>query len=283
MRFVALDVETANPRMRSICQIGAVVFENGQEIASDVVLVDPCEEFDDINVSIHGIDETHVLGAKTFPELVPWLAEFTHGQVVVCHTHFDRVAMAQAHDHHSLTSPPCRWLDTAMVARRAWPQFAQSGYGIQNLANSFGIRFQHHDALEDARTAGLVLLRAIDQSGFDLDHWLARVKLSLSGQPKGRHRRDGDGDGPLVGETVVFTGSLSIPRREAADLAHIAGGAVEPGVTKNTSILVVGDQDLERMAGKVKSSKHLKGEMLAAKGQPIRFLAESDFLALLAE
>lgn len=50
-----------------------------------------------------------------------------------------------------------------------------------------------------------------------------------------------------------------------------------------TAILVVGDQDLERMAGKVKSSKHLKAEMVAAKGLPIRFLAESDFLALLAE
>ena len=50
-----------------------------------------------------------------------------------------------------------------------------------------------------------------------------------------------------------------------------------------TAILVVGDQDLERMAGKVKSSKHLKAEMLATKGLPIRFHAESDFLALLAE
>ncbi|TKT75705.1 BRCT domain-containing protein [Aquamicrobium sp. LC103] len=81
-------------------------------------------------------------------------------------------------------------------------------------------------------------------------------------------------DGPLLGETVVFIGSLSIPRRDAADLAHMAGGAVEPGVTKAATVLVVGDHDLLRTGGKPKSSKHLKAESLAAKGQPIRFLAD---------
>ncbi|TPI31160.1 transposase [Mesorhizobium sp. B3-1-6] len=283
MRFVAIDVETANARMRSICQIGIVVFEHGKEVASDVVLINPGEEFDGMNISIHGIDESQVVGEKTFPQVSPWLAEYARDQVVVCHTHFDRVAITQAHDHHRLPAVSCRWLDTAKVARRAWPQFAQSGYGIRNLANSFGIPFRHHDALEDARTAGLILLRAIDQSGQDLDQWLFRVKLSLSGHPKGGERRDGDGDGPLLGETVVFTGSLSIPRREAADLAHMAGGAVDTGVTKATTVLVVGDQDLLRTNGNPKSSKHLKAEGLAATGQPIRFLAETDFMALVAE
>jgi len=49
------------------------------------------------------------------------------------------------------------------------------------------------------------------------------------------------------------------------------------------TVLVVGDQDLLRTGGKPKSSKHLKAEGLAAKGQPIRFLAETDFMALVAE
>lgn len=32
-------------------------------------------------------------------------------------------------------------------------KFTQSGYGIRNLADSFSIRFQYHDALEDAPPA----------------------------------------------------------------------------------------------------------------------------------
>mgnify|MGYP001363710993 CR=1 FL=1 len=236
-----------------------------------------------MNISIHGIDESHVTGEKTFLELAPWLSDRIRDQVLVCHTHFDRVAMQQAHEYHGLIEPPCRWLDTAKVTRRAWPQFAHSGYGLQSVADHLGMSFHHHDALEDARIAGSILLRAIGDSGLDLEQWLSRVNLGLSGHPKGRERREGAGDGPLLGETVVFTGSLSVPRREAADLAHKAGAAVEPGVTKATTILVVGDQDLLRTGGNPKSSKHLKAESLASKGQPIRFLAESDFMAIVAE
>jgi DNA polymerase-3 subunit epsilon len=79
----------------------------------------------------------------------------------------------------------------------------------------------------------------------------------------------------------VFTGALSMPRREAADLAARAGCEVDGGVTKDTTLLIVGDQDVTRLApGESKSSKHLKAEALIAKGQPIRILRESDFLQL---
>jgi DNA polymerase-3 subunit epsilon len=93
-------------------------------------------------------------------------------------------------------------------------------------------------------------------------------------------RRDGDGDGPLVGESIVFTGALQMPRREAADLAHEAGAAVESGVTKHTTMLVVGDQDIDKLAGHDKSGKHRKAEQLMAKGQPVRIVGEGDFMSL---
>jgi DNA polymerase-3 subunit epsilon len=44
--------------------------------------------------------------------------------------------------------------------------------------------------------------------------------------------------------------------------------------------LVVGDQDVTRLAGHSKSSKHRKAEELIAKGVPIRILRESDFQEL---
>lgn len=89
-------------------------------------------------------------------------------------------------------------------------------------------------------------------------------------------RRDGNADGPLSGEVLVFTGTLSMPRRMAADSAAGAGCRVDGGVTKHTTLLVVGDEDVRRLAGHDKSSKHRKAEELIAEGQPIRILAESD-------
>ena len=280
MRFVAVDLETANPRMSSICQIGIVAFEDGKEVAADMRLVDPQDYFDPYCVAIHGISANQVWGAPRFSDLHNWLCQQTSGQIVACHTHFDRVALAQACGRHALEPLPCNWLDTAKVARRAWAQFSKSGYGLANLASHFGISFQHHDALHDARTAGLILLRAIEETGFDPAEWIKRCEASSSPGSGANIRRDGDGDGPLVGESIVFTGSLEIPRREAADLAHEAGASVEAGVTKLTTLLVVGDQDIEKLNGADKSSKHRKAEQLIGKGQPIRILGEADFMSL---
>gem|GEM_PF-6277797 len=42
------------------------------------------------------------------------------------------------------------------------------------MAQRFGIEFKHHDALEDAQAAGMILLQAIDDSGMNIDALLER-------------------------------------------------------------------------------------------------------------
>ena len=79
---------------------------------------------------------------------------------------------------------------------------------------------------------------------------------------------------------LVFTGALEIPRTEAADLAAAAGCEVASGVSKKTTLLVVGDTDVARTAGHEKSGKHRKAEKLIATGAPIRIIRESDFMQL---
>ena len=66
MRFVAVDVETANANMASICSIGAAVYEDGVLAGEWYSLIDPKDYFDGMNVSIHGIREVDVRGAPTF-------------------------------------------------------------------------------------------------------------------------------------------------------------------------------------------------------------------------
>lgn len=277
MKFVVVDVETANPRMSSICQIGIVTFEDGVEVGAESHLIDPEDYFDPVHVAIHGITAEAVAGAPKIRDLHSRLCEITSENVVACHTHFDRIALARVCELHSLDALPCRWLDTARVARRAWSQFSQSGYGLSNLASHFGIRFEHHDALHDARTAGLILLKAIEETGRDPAEWIHFCNYVPSDTPI---RREGSEEGPLAGESIVFTGALQIPRKEAADRAHAAGAAVEANVTKGTTLLVVGDQDLDKLGGHEKSTKHRKAEKMIASGQPLRILGEGDFMRL---
>lgn len=283
MDFTAIDVETANPDMASLCQIGVARYESSRLAGEWKTYLDPEDYFSEMNVSIHGIDEKTVAGAPTFRAVAPSLYSMLEGRTVICHTHFDRVAIRQAAQKYEFRIPACRWLDTARVARRTWAQCESRGYGLANVCDLIGYEFRHHDALEDAKAAAEILLAASKLKGLDIDGWLKRVRQPIDPtavSPSSAISRDGNPEGPLHGEVLVFTGALEMPRREAADLAASIGCQVASGVTKQTTILVVGDQDARRLAGHDKSSKHRKAENLICKGVPIRIIRETDFREL---
>lgn len=283
MNFIAIDVETANADMASICQIGIVKYADGQLIEEWSSLIDPEDYFDYINIDIHGITETTVKGSPTFPQVIGTIDRFLKNTICVSHTHFDRVSVGRALAKYNLQEIETVWLDSARVARRTWGDCAWSGYGLANICEKIGYTFKHHDALEDAKACGRVLLTAIEQSGLDINSWLRRVKQPINPDKSSRGsavNRYGNPEGELYGEDIVFTGSLEILRSEAANLAASIGCSVSSGVNKKTSILVVGDQDISKLAGKGKSAKHLKAELLISKGQRIRIIKESDFKEL---
>jgi DNA polymerase-3 subunit epsilon len=270
MDFVAIDVETANADLSSICQIGVVKYSHDVILDEWCSLVNPEDCFDLTNVMIHGISEDDVQNSPTFPEVVSVLRSFMNSSVCVSHTHFDRVSLSRACSKYDIDPFDAIWLDSARVARRAWGQFSRKGYGLASICEFIGHEFTHHDALEDAKAAGQVLLQAIAQTGTPLDEWLLRVNMPISGSRSSKPAREVNPEGPLAGEVIVFTGALSIPRRQAADLAAQAGCKVRNSVSKNVTLLVVGDQDIRRLAGHASSSKHRRAEELISKGQPIR-------------
>jgi len=287
--FIALDLETANGDRSSICAIGIARYARGVEVGTSDLLTNPGCEFDSFNVSIHGITPGMVADkpslAATLSDVVPSLSE----HVVVTHSAFDRVAICKACDQIGIALPPIRWLDSCKLARRCWHDIGS--YGLANVCSALqyseSLRATGlHNHLEDARAAGFIVLRAMEDTGLDttgLLDLLQRARSShISGRPKHSVKRTGDGDGALVGEVICFTGALTITRQQAADMAAEAGGDVGEGVTKDTTLLVLGDQDLVRLAGKTKSGKHLKAEKLISQGQPLRITGESDFMRLAA-
>ncbi len=266
--------------MASICQIGLVEFVGGAEISAFSSLINPLDYFDDMNMAIHGIGPDMVDDAPTFRQVWAEVRGFFDGRIVVSHTPFDRTALSQALNTHGGEPPDCRWLDSSRVARRTWPAFCHSGFGLAPLADHLGIEFHHHDATEDARTAGRILLNAIAESGVGVEEWLSRSHTPLSPRASSVDQPC-DPAGVLFGEMIVFTGSLKMYRVDAARMAAGLGCSIGDSITKKTSILVVGDQDICRLAdGETKSSKHRRAEELIRTGAPIRILRETDFMAL---
>lgn len=294
--FAAIDFETANSDPASICQVGIATFRQGEPVDLFMSLVNPGSYFAPFNVTIHGIRQEDVADAPRWDEVYAEVAARLDGEVVISHTNFDRIALTRACEACGLELCRCRWMDSALVTRRTWTQFARRGFRLPNIAAHLGIDYKAHDALEDARCAGQVVVEALRISGLSLDEMRSqlegyRAPVHESGVTGGakkriyppRVTREGNPAGALHGQVVVFTGELAVERVEAADLAAGSGCAVEANVTRRTTYLVVGGSNPRSFSGAGKSSKLLKAEAMQARGHGIRILSEVEFMTLMAQ
>jgi DNA ligase (NAD+) len=62
----------------------------------------------------------------------------------------------------------------------------------------------------------------------------------VKGTPPARRARANEG--PFIGKTFVLTGTISMPREEAAHLIQDAGGKVTSSVSKKTDVLIAGEE-----------------------------------------
>lgn len=280
MKYVIVDIETANPNITSICQIAIVTYENGKITDQWHSLINPKTYFHEMNVMIHGITERTVRDAPTLSDVADVIKAKFSDNVICSYGAFDRSSLTRIFPELSN-----QWLDIVKAVRRAWDKkFAEKGYGLAKMAKALKIKQnQHHDALDDVLVAGEILKKVFEDSQQDLEFWLERVRkpIDLENYQKAHSKLEGNPEGELYGETIVFTGELSIPRAKAAELAAQAGCNVATGVSKKVTLLVIGEQDLTRLNGKELSSKEIKARELIEKGHPIQLLSEVDFLALI--
>ena len=182
--FTAIDLEAANSDAHSICQIGIARFLDGGLAEEWMSYIDPQANFDRDRIVIHGITPAAVRGWPSFLQVAGYLHEMLDGRIVVIHGKFDREALDQAFDRHEIPRLNCAWLDSQQVARRAWEGFSKRGFGLENLCRILGYRYQRHDALGDAKAAGVVVLAAIEQTGIGLNRWLRQVELPIDEGPR---------------------------------------------------------------------------------------------------
>ena len=182
--FTAIDLETANPNAFSICQIGIARYKDGRLADEWMSYIDPEARFNRDNIAVHGITAAAVRGCPKLPEVAEILHEMLDGRIVVSHSQFDRIALEQAFDRLDIPRLDCKWLDSTKIAQRAWSGFARRGFGLENLCRILGYRYQRHDALGDAKAAGMVVIAAVQQTGIGLDRWLLQTEMPVDEGPR---------------------------------------------------------------------------------------------------
>lgn len=160
MNYVAIDFETASRERASACSLAAVTVENGKIVKSAYALIrPPVLKFDYWNTKIHGLTEQDVADKPTFEELWPRIKPHLENKIVIAHNAvFDISVLRSMLDAYGLEYPNFQYACTVEIARRVWRDL--ENYKLSTLASRFAIDFQHHHALDDARTCALIALSA---------------------------------------------------------------------------------------------------------------------------
>ena len=162
MKLCGLDFETANFCNGSICAVGAALIENGVTIERLEYLIKPHQSMDYISPfcqDIHGIAYEDLRESPEFPEIWQRVRQLlvSADSVVIHNAPFDLRHLYNILEIYNLPSVSFRYLCSLKLCRHHLPEL--SGHGLADMAEHFGITFQHHDALEDAETCAKIASR----------------------------------------------------------------------------------------------------------------------------
>ncbi len=160
--FTAIDFETANENLASVCSLGIVIVKNGKIIDKKYRLIKPPEfRFNYRNILVHGIKPEDVINELEFYRYWKSLKEIFTDSVLAAHNaEFDIGVLKAVLDTYQLGYPEFDYTCSLRIAKRVWKGLGS--YSLSSLGRHFGYSFMHHHALEDAEMSAKLILRACE-------------------------------------------------------------------------------------------------------------------------
>ena len=285
--FTAIDFETANSHRSSACSVALVKVRDGSPVNVFETFVTPPTGIDSFtNTWVHGIGPADVRDAPPWQDVLRSIIKFVGGDILVAHNaSFDASVLLRSSEAVGYQVTGQRFVCTLRAARAL---LCLGSYSLPFVVKELGLSpFDHHNALNDAGAAAAVAVGLAERAGVESIEALGSFAESRA--MRGHRTLATAADWAsvaaadcLAGETICFTGGLAtMPRDEAWRLVETLGGVAQPGVTKQTTILVTGDFDPRTFRpGAAMTAKLEKAFALAAKGQPIQVMTEAEFLQL---
>ena len=298
-KYCVIDTETTglSPEWDDLIEVGAIRYQDGQEVGRFQSLIRPLQEYDDGSLvsefitELTGITNEMLSDAPTASEIIPKFADFIGTDLLVGYnTHFDINFLYDAFEenlHIPLTND---FIDLMRFSRKLFPELPH--HRLQDMVKLFSVQTNHAHrvlAVIIATNECFVKLRdeAIKQYGSEEAFSDSFRKKYHSSQGLKAIDIIGDEskhnpDSPLYKKNCVFTGKLEkLTRRQAMQIVADLGGTNEDGVTKSTNYLILGNNDYCSTIKGGKSSKQKKAESYKLKGQDIEIIPETVFYDML--
>lgn len=245
--------------------------------------VNPEEEIFDYGLIYEFGGTAEVLeSAPNFPDVYSQIHSLLQGKTVLYHMPSNKLALQAACNRYGLPLPDADYINSERIVRRVWAEHARSGYGLGSMRATLDIP----SALSSAEATCEIIQRAIAHTGSSLEEL-----IELANKPRIRLREnshiesmEGNPDGPLYGETIVFTGSLDRPRKELRDVVVALGCNFADSLTRETTMLVVGNYNNPTVLTTGKSGKLTKAEKLNKDGKAhIEIMSSDSFYMMISE
>lgn len=171
--FVAVDVETWNNQVGSVCAVGLAVVRGGVVVDEYEALCHPDGAFgpaDYRHMSANKLQLGDLYHAPSFADLFATVSAFVGDLPVVAHDASDDAAhLARACEVAEVASPSWEWHSTEAIAREVLGLHSPA---LPDVAAALGLpRFTLHHAASDARaTAGVLLGLAARTGAVRLGH-----------------------------------------------------------------------------------------------------------------
>lgn len=169
MKLAGLDFERANRKNGSICAAGCALLTDGVVTEGREWLIHPhrgyrwmLPEF----TEIHGLNYWDVKDSPEFPEVWPELRQmlFAADCVIIHYAPFDLGQLRCVLALYELPAVEFDYADSVCICRKLFPEL--KSHALDSMAEHFGIRFQHHNALEDAMTCASIIAKTGIPDGF---------------------------------------------------------------------------------------------------------------------
>ena len=159
MQLCGLDFETANSCNGSICAVGVAVVENGDVLERKEYLIKPHKSLDWMSNfcrDIHGITYEDLRESPEFSEVWQSVKQLLISAdcVVIHNAPFDLRHLHNVLSLYHLPSVSFNYVCSLQLCRYHFSELPK--HGLADMAEKFGITFQHHDALEDAETCAKI-------------------------------------------------------------------------------------------------------------------------------
>ncbi len=161
--FAAIDFETANEQMCSVCSVGVVVVRGGEIVDRFYSLIHPEPEyFQRFCQRVHGLGPEDTEDAPVFPRVWEQVEPIIDGLTLVAHNAgFDEECLKAAFRVYRMDYPDYVFLDTLAASRRHFGKTLPD-HRLPTVASACGhVLTRHHNALADAEACA----------------WIARVVL----------------------------------------------------------------------------------------------------------